>query len=53
MDPAAQFLNSIPGFQGSMQKMNRISMANFEKFGTEDVGWLPEFIAQQEAMGWL
>jgi len=53
MDPIAQFLNSIPGFQGSMQNMNRISMANFEKFGAEGVSWLPEFIAQQGAMGWL
>lgn len=53
MDPVAQFLNSIPGFQGSMQNMNRISMANIEKFGPDGVWWLPEFISQQEAMGWL
>lgn len=53
MDPTAQFLISIPGFQGSMQNMNHISMANFEKFGADGAWWLPEFISQQEAMGWL
>lgn len=53
MDPVTQLLNSIPGFQGSMQNMNRETLATLQNNGYGDVWWLPDFITQQTAAGWL
>ncbi|WP_348542295.1 hypothetical protein [Dietzia kunjamensis] len=54
MDPFAQMLNdSIPGFQGSMQDINRNTLNMLRNSGPEGVGLIPEFIRQQTVMGWI
>jgi len=54
MDPFAQMLNdSIPGFQGSMQDINRNTLNMLRNSGPEGIGLIPEFIRQQTAMGWI
>ncbi|MBM7232140.1 MULTISPECIES: hypothetical protein [Dietzia] len=53
MDAVTQFLNSIPGFQGSMQTLNRNNLAVLQANGMGDAWWIPGFIAEQQAAGWL
>lgn len=53
MDPITQFMLSIPGLSGSMQQMNRRALDTLEANGQGNQPWIPDFIAQQQALGWL
>lgn len=53
MDPILQFLNSIPGFQGSVQNFNRDNFARIHANGFGNEPWVEEYIRTLTDAGWL
>ena len=53
MDPVTQALNSIPGFQGSVTQLNRTNLETLRANGYGDAWWIPDFIRDMTAAGWL
>lgn len=50
MHPVVQLLNAIPGFQGSVQNYTRDSLPKLIAGGHT---WVPDFIREMTAAGWL